>query len=351
MTPSFSFTSGGYFVDILGQPEALQNTLDALPGERREGVEHIAQQLAGGRFRQVILTGMGSSLYVFHPFFLHLLQHGFPVRMVETSELLYYQRPLLTPETLVIAASQSGKSAEILSLLEAITGRVSILGVTNTPESPLALRADAILFTRAGAETTVSCKTHLTALLALRWLADILSGTDPRPTLQELALAPGLVRGYLEHWRAHVEELREALKGARQMYYVGRGPSLAAVGTAGLTTKESAHFPAEGMTSAAFRHGPLEISGPETAVVLFAGDPRTQPMNRRLAEVIGRLKGKVFWIGEEGGSPACTLPKAPAALLPILEMLPVQMITLALADLQGHIAGDFRYSSKVTSVE
>jgi glutamine---fructose-6-phosphate transaminase (isomerizing) len=67
------------------------------------------------------------------------------------------------------------------------------------------------------------------------------------------------------------------LGGIRHLFLVGRGSSLAAVGTGALMVKESDHFHAEGMSSAAFRHGPFEMLSPETFVFVFSAnkDSRT----------------------------------------------------------------------------
>jgi glucosamine--fructose-6-phosphate aminotransferase (isomerizing) len=204
---------------------------------------------------------------------------------------------------------------------------------------------------RAGAEATVSSKTYLAMEMIMPWLAGVLLGKPVEPTLRDLALAPQLVAAYLQGWEQHVAWFAGALTGARCLYYAGRGPSLAAANTAGLITKESAHFPAEGLSSAAFRHGPIEMAQPGTSVVIFAGEPATRPLNLRLAGDIRRAGGSALLVSEDSPEDALRLPTAPAILRPILEILPVQMITLALAQLAGHSPGSFRHATKVTSEE
>ncbi len=81
--------------------------------------------------------------------------------------------------TLLVLVSQSGRSAEILRLLEAVRGQgVVTLGLTNTAESPLAREATAVVLTHAGEEATVSCKTYLATQMALAWLGEVLAGGD-----------------------------------------------------------------------------------------------------------------------------------------------------------------------------
>ena len=148
---------------------------------------------------------------------------------------------------------------------------VATVAVTNTADSPLAREATAVVLTEAGEEATVSCKTYLAAQVALAWLAEVLAGGDRGGARAALAETIPGVAAYLASWRAHVEWLAERLDGVRAVYYTGRGASLAAAGAAGLITKESTHRPSEGMSGAAFRHGPMEMLDADVFLLAFAG--------------------------------------------------------------------------------
>jgi len=339
---------GDYVRDILDQPAALRNTLAKLSPPRN--LNQLAVKLNRGQYQRIVLTGMGSSFHVLHPLNLALVAAGFTPILVETSELIHYENQFLNPKTLVVAVSQSGKSAEMVRLLEMNRRQAPIIAVTNSPRSPLATGSEATLLTRAGKEFSVSCKTYLTALLALRWLGDVLCEQNLRKTRQELRETPLAVECYLANWKDHVRMLAGPLTGIRHLFLVGRGASLAAVGTGALIIKESAHFHAEGMSSAAFRHGPLEMLSRETFVLVFAGDRRTRELNYRLWQDIREKDGKAE-IGETASGLAYCLPAVPLSLLPVLEILPMQMITLALAACRGREAGRFELASKVTTVE
>jgi glutamine---fructose-6-phosphate transaminase (isomerizing) len=205
--------------------------------------------------------------------------------------------------------------------------------------------------TRAGEESGVSSKTYLAMQMALTWLRPVLLGEDVAGVRDALAQAPAGVARYLAGLEQHVAWLEEKLSGVRSIFYTGRGPSLAAVGTAGLTTKESTWCAAEGLSSAGFRHGPIEMIDGERALMIFAGEAQTEPLNRRLAEEAAETGARVLYVSQESAVAALRLPQGPAALLPIYEMLPAQMATLALAKLNQHTAGEFRRVTKVTSVE
>src|SRR5258708_29490012 len=288
---------------------------------------------------------MGSSFHGLHPLRLELIEHGLHAIMVETSELIHYMRRLFDPKTLIVAVSQSGQSAEIIRLLE-INGSTSpVIAITNTAGSPLATQADATILTQAGKEFSVSCKTYLTALMALHWLGDIFCEHDLRRTREELKQAAPAVESYLAHWEDHVQSLTQLLKGTRNLFLVGRGSSLAAVGAGALIVKEAAHFHAEGMSSAAFRHGPFEMLSKDTFVLVFSGDARARDLNRRLLEDIRERQGRAELVGEDAAFPACKLPTAPRAIQSMLEILPAQTITLVLAAQAGREAGPLGFAT------
>ncbi len=349
MPAEFSAIQGAYLRDILDQPRALEDTLEGL--NNPETLRAIATKLCRGGFRAVVLTGMGSSFHALHPSNLELINHGFMTMMVETSELVHYKSRLLDPKTLIIAVSQSGQSAEVVRLLEINRDGSVVIAVTNTADSTLARNASATILTRAGDELSVTCKTYVTALMALQWLTAVLCDRDLEHTYEDLKQSPSTVQMYLGRWNQHVQRLAELLKGTRHLFLVGRGASLAAVGTGALIIKESDHFHAEGMSSAAFRHGPFEMLSDEAFVLVFAGDHKTQDLNHRLLEDIQEQNARAELVSESAVFAPCKLPAAAKNIRPILEILPVQMITLALAALMGREPGRFELISKVTTAE
>jgi glucosamine--fructose-6-phosphate aminotransferase (isomerizing) len=327
----------------------LQDTLEQL--KQSKELEILAARLQKGRFNSIALTGMGSSFHGLNPLLVQLTNAGYPAQLVETSELIYYRRGLLDPKSLIVAVSQSGRSAEVIRLLDENHRRAPVIAVTNTADSPLARRSDAVLLTSAGEEFSVSCKTYVSALLALKFLGDQLCGLPLARTRKELKAVLPPVTHYLARWKDHVEFMLSELPGIRQLFLAGRGPSLAAVGTGALILKESTRFPSEGMSSAAFRHGPFEMIGPETFVLIFAGAAKTRELNRRLLQDIRARNGWAELVVQDPGECAWCLPRVPSSILPVLEILPVQMLTLALAAMADRQPGKFRFAAKITTTE
>ncbi len=348
MPADLDVIAGGYLRDILSQPEALHRTFGALAEPAT--LQGLCARLNKGKFQRIVLTGMGSSFHALHPLDLQLIRHGFTSIMVETSELIHYKSRFFDPKTLIVAVSQSGQSAEMVRLAEVNRKRSPVIAVTNTPGSALAEHATAVLFTQAGSESSVSCKTYVATLMGLKWLGDILCERDVRQSRRELKHAAPAVAAYLADWKSYVLALAHRLEPIRHLFLVGRGASLAAVGTGALTIKESDHFHAEGMSSASFRHGPFEMLSAETLVIVFSGDAKTRELNRRLLADIRQQGGRAELIGEKSSQKYFRLADD-SGIRPILEILPVQMITLALAALVEREAGKFERATKITTTE
>lgn len=334
---------GPYFSDLLAQPGALLDTcagLQAVP----------PPPVRASRYRRVVLTGMGSSLHALYPLNLRLSAAGVVVQWIETAELLAMDGRG-DGEALLIAVSQSGESAEIVQLLSAGRRFEHVVGVTNTAGSTLARQADTVVPLRAGAESTVSCKTYVATLVALHWLGAVLLDESTLTALGETsALAPAM-RAYLENVEENVAALADWVRETDSVFVVGRGNSLATAGTGGLILKESTRRHAEGMSAAAFRHGPLEMVGPRVLVLVLAGDERSELLNRRLATDIVHAGGCAAVVSQRAATaPVFQLPWVPDRLLPLVEILPVQMLSLALAARDEREAGRFKHATKVTIV-
>ncbi len=345
-----SVIAGPYLADLLAQADVVRTLRDSLAGRTLGG--GFAARLRDGQFKRVVLTGMGSSLHALYPLELRLIAAGRACYLIETSELLLGYDALRTRDTLLVVVSQSGESAEIITLLQKAADFGHVIGITNNPASTLARSVGTALFLHAGIERTVSCKTYLATLGLLHWLAAELTGGNAAEAVAELSLVEPAIRRYLARTDEHVAELGDLVAGVRCVFVTGRGVSLATARTGGLILKEATRQPAEGMSCAAFRHGPLEMIGDETLVIVLAGEQRVDPLNRRLAADISRGGGRVaLAAAQEVTAEVFRLPEVPVALLPLVEILPVQMLSLALAARDGREAGRFEHASKITTAE
>ncbi len=347
-----SLTTNDYVRDILCQPDALRDTSSAFRTMDLGKFRRYAELLSASILKRIILTGMGSSHHALHPLWMQLVAHGIQAQMIETSELIHFGQRLLSPETLIVAVSQSGRSVEMLHLLELTRTKVPIIGVTNTRGSPLAENSDALLLTHAGSEYSVSCKTYITALAALAVLGDLLTGNSPEETMCACAACADAMDQYLSRWQDFVESTRQEMACISYLILAGRGASLAATGAGGLIIKEAARFPAEGMSCAALRHGPLELTSPKLFVLVYEGTGPTRQLNAKLVNDIRDFGGHSELIRMESERVGMfDLPVVPERCLPIMEILPAQLISVALAVLNNHAPGHFGNAAKTTLVE
>jgi glucosamine--fructose-6-phosphate aminotransferase (isomerizing) len=343
-----TIVKGPYLADILAQPDALTATL-----QRLRGADPLAlpARLRDGGFRRVVLTGMGSSFHALYPLHLRLTAAGHASTYIDTAELCLSLPQLFAPDTLIIAVSQSGRSAEMLTLLELAGPDCPVLAISNDPLSPLATGATERVIIDAGRESTVSCKTYVATLLALAWLTAQLFPADAPGLDRAMDRIADQVGSYLNDWESHVETMAAELSGKRQMFVTGRGTSIAAAETAGLILKEATRLSVEGMGSAAFRHGPFEVIGPHVFVACLIGDdPAGAELNARLCRDVVQAGGSAVLVGQAAQPGPWALPGHDAALSPILEILPFQLMSIALASLQGQEAGVFKLATKVTAI-
>jgi glucosamine--fructose-6-phosphate aminotransferase (isomerizing) len=336
-----------YYQEILAQPDAVQATVNSLSRRARS----MAIPFEIGTVQELgdlVLTGMGASFYTLYPLYISLIEARLKPILMETSELLHHAESLLTPRTIIIVVSQSGRSAETCQLLDILPNGTRVIGVTNDSESTLAKRAQHLVLTRAGRETSVSSKTYVATLAALEFLQVILLGGETNPVRKRILFAAGAMADYLSKLESHIVELVEILRSVHQIYFTGRSLSLGSAHTAGLITKEAARFPAEGMSSAAFRHGPFEMVGPEVFVMIFSGRGGTVSLNHRLVLDIEKSGGMVASCGMEVNNGPFSLPTVERFCTPMLEILPCHLMILALGALRGYEAGRFQRITKVS---
>ena len=337
-----------YIRDILGQPAALRTAIQNYSTS-------TFQQIELAEFDRIIISGMGSSYFAAYPAFVELSSQAIPVQFVNAAELLHSLSGMIENRSLLWLNSQSGRSAELVHLLDHIRPRPPrrLLTFVNDVSSPLAERADLYVPIHAGEEATVSTKTY-TNMLATNLLAAIqLSRGDVRATMQEMDAAANIMDSFLVDWEARVQELESMLGDFDKLFLIGRGISMSAVWNGSLINKEAAKLAFEGMHAADFRHGPLEIVSEGFAALIFAGSSQTAALNRELAREIISYGGKVIWLDSTPGPeiPTFIFPKTSEITRPLIEILPMQMLTLAMAKRNRVEAGKFRYVTKITDRE
>lgn len=341
-----------YVKDVLSQPVALRDALAHYPVD---ALLPVREALQAGQFERVLITGMGASLTGLYPAALILAKLPVPVQLIETAELYYYMPQQVSEKTLLWVVSQSGRSAEIVNLLEQVrAGRKPyILGTTNDLESPLAQMSDLVIPLSSGPEYTVSSRSYANTLAVTQLMAVQLTGGDVREAMNSLSNDISALEDYLAGWQEQVKQIKSLLGLPENMYFLGRGPSMAAVTTGSLVMKEAAKHSVEGMSTAQFRHGPLELADETLTVLVFAGEESTRALNLSLANDVVRYGGRAFWLDTEPETnlPGFTFPTTSELGRPLAEVLPLQMLSVALAEQKNLIPGHFRHLGKVVLKE
>lgn len=341
-----------YIADILAQPAALRAAVQHYPDEK---IEAVRARLKSGEFSRIVLTGMGSSYNAAYPAFLKLSSLPVPVSLVNTAEMLNYSSGQVDAHTLLWMNSQSGRSAEIVRMVEQVASQppACLLAMTNFVDSPLGQKAGVMVPIWAGEEATVSTKTYANMLAVLSLASEQLTGGDWQTLRQSMLRAADAIETYLAGWQERTAELDALLERVDQLLILGRGPSMGAVWNGALINKEAAKCAFEGMNVADFRHGPLELAGPNLTVLIFEGAPRTASLNRALALEVKALGGKAIWLAMQPDSalPTLCLPPVEESVRPLVEILPLQLLTIAMARRNGFVPGKFRHIGKITTQE
>jgi glucosamine--fructose-6-phosphate aminotransferase (isomerizing) len=335
-------TTSPFEANIAEQPGALRD-FARLP--LAEGVEKI--QLDS--FDRVILTGMGASHHCALPTWRQLVARGYPAWWLSTSELLD-SPALLTSNSLLWITSQSGRSGEIVALLDEIDGcRPSFtLGVTNDLASPLAERSDVVVDLCSGEEATVSSKSYLNSLAAHHVLAEKLIGVEESESLGTVLTAAD----ELSSWTAPIDAIRAMATGALafdapRLALIGSGNQSASALLGALVIKEAAKLSAEGFVGGEFRHGPLEMAGPGLTAVLYTGRGESRNL-QQLGSDLRESGSTVIEIGAARGGEIVTASTSELSQM-MLETVFTQLLSVELARAQGFVPGEFRFGKKITS--
>ena len=300
----------------------------------------------------MIISGMGSSHFATFGLWSSLVRLGVPAWWVETTQLLDLADGLVAPHSLLWLTSQSGESAETVALLDRLRrDHIHVVGVTNNPDSSLGRGADTRIDLVAGDEATVSTKSYVNTLAAVRLVDATLTGTGPS-ALGSLRATEDSLAEYLGGLEEHVQAVGDFAEG-RHLLLTGRGGAAASAKTAGLILKEAAKVPVEGLTAGALRHGVIELAGPGLAVTFFDHGPGAhRDQNDRLASDLAAAGTEIAWVTGDGSDGRRRLP-APAGTdidPTIRDAAALQTLSFALAQRAGVTAGDFTFASKVTDI-
>jgi glutamine---fructose-6-phosphate transaminase (isomerizing) len=326
--------------DILRQPESLRRAWSYQMDAGSEAMLSAARTIREAR--RVVLTGMGSSLFAAMAAASYLERHGRAVECIETSELLHFLHASLNRETTVVVISRSGESVEALKLLPLLAASgARVVGVTNVETSRLAREVPIAVMFGSGNDRMVSVQSYTSSVAVLLLLAARIleHGVEAWPTIDQLSQQVALAtQAALDDAPVWVD----FFSTGRGIYFLGRGASLASAHESALLMHEAARTPVAALSSAQFRHGPVEVTSADTRAVIFSSQGPTRELDLALAADLRGMGAEVRLSDGQGiGDP----------FAPVIEIVPVQAAACALALHQGLDPGDFRYATLVTATE
>lgn len=303
-------------------------------------------------FGRIILTGMGGSDCATIPLELILARAGLPVWRLSAGRLLETLE-LITSDTLLVVTSQSGRSGEIVALLERLKQKPrTLVGVTGDPTSPLAAAADHVILLESGPEATVATKSFANTLAAFHRIAAIARGQPDGTAVADIRAAAQSLQAHIDRGDRAIGELASrVLSGPRpRLAMIASGPDAAIALAGAMVLKEAAKVAAEGYVGGAFRHGPLELAGPGLTAVLFGSGAPDEASPHALARDLKATGSTVVTIGPGAyeGSEHVAIPGSTDLERLLHGMYAVQKLSVGIARAAGIVPGAFRYGRKIT---
>lgn len=336
--------------DILRQTSELAATLNLLLGPARPVLAQAAELVRNSR--HVFLTGIGASWSAAMGAAALFGQRGFPVYTVEAAELLYDST--IPPDSVVIAISRSGRSTEIVQLCAKLRqAGATLIGITNSPESPLAKESAAAIAIPIQLDHAISVNTYSTLVVAAAALAGFDKPDFDSSCAGFLAALPK-VENSLSAWDEMVSS-SPWLEPERNFYFLARGPSIASCYQARLLWEEGAKSPATAMTSSGFRHGPQEIVVPGMRFCMWIDPAKMRAEDLAVAEDLRTLGAAVALIGQDLPAQAADLvfqiPPLPSGWQFAVDVIPMQLAVETLARRRGVDCDAFRVCSYIVENE
>ena len=354
--------------EIMEQPQTLQDSMRGrlLLDEgtaRLGGLENDLESLLYAR--RVVITSCGTSWHasLIGEYMMEELV-GIPVEVEYASEFRY-RDPVLGNDSVVIALSQSGETADTLAAIrEAKRKRSKVFGICNAVGSSIARETDAGVYLHAGPEIGVASTKAFTSQVTVLALITLLLGrirslstARGKEIAQELASIPAKVTRVLDN-RPQIREIAEKYQFVKNFLYLGRGYNFPVALEGALKLKEIAYIHAEGYPAAEMKHGPIALIDRDMPVVVIATrDSIYDKVLNNIEEVRAR-KGRVIAIATEGdeeigrrADSVIYVPETIEMLNPLVTVIPLQLLAYYIAVMRGCDVDQPRNLAKSVTVE
>jgi glutamine---fructose-6-phosphate transaminase (isomerizing) len=316
--------------------------------------------------KRIIITACGTSWHagLVGEYLLEELAR-IPVE-VEYSSEFRYRNPVLGPEDVVLAISQSGETADTLAAIELAKSKGAlVLGICNVVGSSIARATHAGVYTHAGPEIGVASTKAFTAqvviltLLALEIAQQksIISKTRLQEIMAELDRIPGKIEKTLE-LNEKIKTIAGIYKHVKNSLYLGRGYNFPIALEGALKLKEISYIHAEGYPAAEMKHGPIALIDEHMPVVVIATKNSTYEKVLSNIEEVKARNGKIIAIINEGDTAVKKLadhfieiPETEEMLVPLIATIPLQLLSYHIAVMRNCNVDQPRNLAKSVTVE
>ena len=361
---SSNLASGGFSHamrrEIYEQPQAIAKTVaQHLQNDILFPDELHAVESALLTFEKLIIAASGSSRHAGLAGEIMIEDLSGVAVDVEYASEYCYRSTHAAVDPIVMVVTQSGETADtIAAQREALTRGVKTIAVSNVAEATIPREASAALITGAGPELAVpATKSFTTQITILYLMALFLARKRGRMTtevtrsyLQRLLRLPDAIEDNLRAWDDLAEQYAQKHFQAEKLLYLGRGVHYAIAREGALKLKETSYAHAEGYPAGELKHGPNALVDEHLPVIVLATcdhhDPDSVLRYRRTLEVMKEVKsrrGRLVAVATEGDHEVAGVaddiffvPPAPELLLPIVEVIPLQLFAYHVATKRGY---------------
>ncbi len=333
---------------------------------RLGGLTEVADRLRTAK--RIILTACGTSWHsaLIGKYMIETLAR-IPVDVEYASEFRY-RDPVIYPEDFVVAISQSGETADTLEAIrEAKRKGCTTLGIVNVVGSSIARATDAGVYLHAGPEIGVASTKAFTSQVTVLLLFALYIGrmrsvsqTEGIRIIKEIQEIPKKIEKILQQ-ADKIKEIAKRYSKSRNFLYLGRGYNYPIALEGALKLKEISYVHAEGYPAAEMKHGPLALIDDEMPVVFLATKDEVFDKLRSNLEEVKARGGEIIAIATENNEGneliknkvehMIYIPETLPIVMPILSIIPLQLLAYYIADELGRDIDNPRHLAKSVTVE
>jgi len=311
------------------------------------------------RFEKLIIAASGSSRHAGLAGEIMIEDLSGVAVDVEYASEYCYRSTHAAVDPIVMVITQSGETADtIAAQREALTRGVKTIAISNVPDTTIVREAGAALITGAGPERSIPATKSFTTQVTILYLMALfiarkrgrMTSEVTRSYLKRLLQLPEAIEKNLSAWDGLAEEFGRVHFQAEKFLYLGRGVHYAIAREGALKLKEISYAHAEGYPAGELKHGPNALVDEKLPVVVLATCDRNDPDSvlryRRTLDVMKEVRsrrGQLVTVATEGDQEVGVIadqvfyvPAAPELLLPILEVIPLQLFAYYVAVKKGY---------------